>query len=83
MSIEDVFPAMAFSKTEEDIITEIFSNPVVKKYLRIMALEDSKELLELSATSNDKDKLFIAHATVHGKLQVISTLLSIEVISTK
>jgi len=43
-----------------------------------MALNDAKELLSLSVIGNDKDTLAQAHAVVQGKLQVVSTLLSIE-----
>lgn len=77
MSIEAIFPSRILSATEEDIIREIFSNPTVKQYLMRMAVEDTKELLKLSAIQTDKEKLAQAHATVQGKLQVIATLLEI------
>jgi len=78
MSIEDVFPSTSWSKTEEDIVIQSFSNPAIKKYLRKLALEDTKELLQLSAIATDNAALVKAHAVVQGKLQVIATLLSIE-----
>ena len=78
MSIEDIFPATEFSVTEQNLIAEAFANPLVKKYLKSLAAEDTKELLALSATHLDKDRLAAAHATVQGKLQVVATLLSIE-----
>ena len=78
MSIEDVFPSTSWSKTEEDIVIQSFSNPTIKKYLRKLALEDTKELLQLSAIATDNAALVKAHAVVQGKLQVIATLLSIE-----
>lgn len=78
MSIEDVFPTPIMSATEENLIAEAFGSPVVRKYLKMLAANDAKELLALSAMQLDKDKLASAHATVQGKLQVIATLLAIE-----
>jgi len=57
MSIEDVFPSTSWSKTEEDIVIQSFSNPAIKKYLRKLALEDTKELLQLSAIATDNAAL--------------------------
>lgn len=78
MSIEDVFPTPAFSDTEKELVAEAFSSPAVRKYLTILAANDTKELLALSAVDNAGDRLVKAHAVVQGKLQVISTLLAIE-----
>lgn len=72
-----IFPEQTLSKTEQDILFEIYSNPVVKKHLEIMALEDTIELLEMSAISKTDSEIAKAHATVQGKLSVIATLLSI------
>ena len=78
MSIEDVFPSNLTSRTEEAIVIEAFSNPAIKKYLRSLALNDTKELLQLSAIATTNESIIKAHAVVQGKLQVIATLLSIE-----
>jgi len=78
MSLDDAIPNLALSETEEELVREIFTNPLLRKFLRIMALNDAKELLSLSVIGNDKDTLAQAHAVVQGKLQVVSTLLSIE-----
>jgi len=40
-------------------------------------MEDTKELLAISAISKTDQEIAKAHATVNGKLSVISTLLSI------
>lgn len=77
MSLEHLFPSTELSATELDLIVEAFSNPVVKKYLRLLALEDTKELLALSAISNLDTEIIKAHANVQGKLSVLSTLASI------
>lgn len=78
-----MFIIPVLSKTEEDIVIECLSNPSVKKYLSIMAMSDTKELLALSAISTPDSELIKAHATVNGKLAVISTLFSITSTQTK
>lgn len=78
MSINNIFPEEELSKTEKDILLEIFSNSTVKRYLRIIGTEAIKELSGLSALGNNDGTISKAHATVNGKLSVISTLLSIE-----
>lgn len=77
MALEDLFPKLTLSTTEEELIITIFANPVVKKYLRILASEDTKELLAFSAISNPDTEIIKAHANVQGKLSVLSTLVSI------
>lgn len=72
------FPQQTLSETEEMLLFEIYNNPVVKKHLQIMALEDTIELLRLSGINTSDVVIAKAHATVQGKLAVISTLLSIE-----
>ena len=79
--LSQIFPVSSISKTEEVLISEIFCNPLVKKYLRLLAISDTKELLTLSAISTDDSKLIKAHATVQGRLQILGTLLSIEVVT--
>lgn len=77
MSLDSIFPTKNVSDTEESLILEAFSNPIIKQFLTRLAVEDTKELLRLSAINTDKEKLAQAHAVVQGKLQVISTLLEI------
>lgn len=78
MSVRDLFNPEEITKTEEDIIIELFSQPVVKKYLRIMGRNDSMELISLSVTERDDKEISKKHALIQGKLAVITTLLSIE-----
>jgi len=77
MAITDLYKPIEISQTEKDIIVESFSNPVIKKYLQSMALEDTKELVAFSAISNQDSEISKAVANVQGKLSVLSTLLSI------
>jgi len=79
MSIDTIFPLISFSDTDEQIVRETLSNPSIKKYLRRMASEDAKELLSLSGVNSSKEVIHNAHLIVQGKLNVISTLLSIGV----
>jgi hypothetical protein len=82
-SINTLFPLEKLSKTEEDLLLEIYSNPVVKKHLTIMAMEESKELLSLSAISNSDVYVSKALATVQGKLSVLAVLQEISTLKPK
>ena len=82
MSIHSIFPETPFTDTEEEIVIQCMQTPALQKYLRKIALEDTKELLALSAVSTDPDRIARAHATIQGKLQVIATLLSIAEVPT-
>lgn len=77
MSINNIFPPTLLTPPEIGIISEVFTNPVVKKYLHSLAVEDTKELLALAAMNKTQTEIATAHAIVQGKLSVISTLLSI------
>ena len=83
MSLESLIPTPDLSKTEIDVIAEIYQNPAIAKHLRIMALNDTKELLSLSSLSKSEEEIAKALAKVQGKLEVLSTLLSIAVPQTK
>jgi hypothetical protein len=76
--LTNLFPSEELSQTEIDLIAEIFAKPEVKKYLRILARNDSMELLALNNITFDDEKLAKTHAMLHGKLQVLSTLSSLE-----
>jgi hypothetical protein len=65
------------SKEEIASITDIFSSPLVKKYLRIMGQNDLAELAVLSVSERDDSEVAKKHALVQGKLSTLVTLLSI------
>jgi hypothetical protein len=73
-----IFPQQELTETEQHLLAEFYNNPVVKKHLQMMALEDTIELLRLSGIQIPNEVLVKAHATVQGKLAVIGTLLSIQ-----
>lgn len=66
------------SKVEQDIIIDVFSNPVVKKYLRVIAQHDITELATLSISNLSDSEVGKKHSLVQGKLSTIVTLLSIK-----
>ena len=72
-----LFPVPTLTKTEEDILLEIFCNPVVKKYLQVISLNDLVELAEISAIGRSDEDIAKMHATIRGKLSVLQTLLSL------
>lgn len=72
-----LFPGQILSKTEEDILLEIYKNPTVVKHLQIMAQVVLEELASLNSLEKDDTFLAKAHALVSGKLQILQVLLSI------
>lgn len=78
MSIEQVFPSKELAPTEQIVLADALTNSSVRKYLGMIAVEATKELLTLSALKVDKDTIALAHAVVQGKLEVLSLLLSLE-----
>ena len=77
MSLPDLFPEQALSATEIELLAEIYTNPVVKKHLQIMANNDTQELLAFTALGKSDTEVAKALATVQGKLTVLSALMSI------
>ena len=77
MNLTEILDVRPFSKTEEDIVIEIFDNPVVKNYLKTLAKNDLLELATLSITERDNSEVAKKHALIQGRLSTIVTLLSI------
>lgn len=77
MGLSDILNTETLSKTEEVLIQEVFSNPLVKKYLRIMGRNDLEELATISVTEGVDSEVAKKHALIVGKLTVLSTLISI------
>lgn len=75
--VEDLFPKEVITETEQNIIIEIFDNPLVKKYLRVLAQNDLAELATLSITEKVDSEVAKKHALVQGKLSTLVTLISI------
>lgn len=77
MNISEIFQPVNMSKTEVDIIIDIFSNPTIVKYLKMLAQGDILELATLSITEREDSEVAKKHALVQGKLSTIAALLSI------
>jgi len=77
MNISEVFDIPDLTKTEVDIIVDVFSHPTIVKYLKIIAKNDLLELATLSITERDDSEVAKKHALVQGKLSTIAGLLSI------
>ena len=77
-TVDKMFGVVDFTETEQDQIIEIFSNPLVVKYLTNMAREEIKELASVSALRKEDNEVSKMHSAIQGKLQVLSTLLSID-----
>lgn len=77
MSASDLIKNQELSETEQDILVTLYSHPTVKKHLQIMALNDTIELLSLSARGISDRELAMAHENIRGRLSTINTLLSI------
>ena len=77
MDISEIFDIPNLTKTETDIIIDVFSHPTIVKYLKIIAKNDLLELATLSITERDDSEVAKKHALVQGKLSTIAGLLSI------
>lgn len=76
--IENLFPSVVITPEEETLLLEVFKNPVVRKYLKSLGVEATKELLSLDTISESPESLQKKHTLVAGKLSVISMFLSIK-----
>jgi len=65
------------TKTEQDILVNMFLDPTMKKYLRILSCNAVEDLASLSVISENDSELAKKHALVQGKLSVLSTLSNI------
>ena len=76
-TLDEIFPPDSILPQEEDIIVEVFSNPAVRKYLKLLGSNLSKELIGLPILDETPESLVRKHTLTAGKLAVITTLLSI------
>ena len=65
------------SQPEQLLIQEMFHNPTLVKYLKIIGREAVLELASLSALAEQPHELALKHSYVAGKLAVLELLLSI------
>lgn len=77
MSLESLFPTVELTDAEILDIKSHLTSLTVIKYLKSLAVEDSKELLSLSALDMSDEGIANRHIFVSGKLAVLTTLLSL------
>lgn len=77
MSLDNLLLSEELTEAELTELQILFSNKVVRKYLRCMATNSTKELLAVSHPSNDPELIVRLHSVTHGRLEVFSTLLDI------
>lgn len=78
MSVNKIFPSIQLTEAEIVELQTHLSAPVVVKYLTALAVEDSKELLTFNALDMPAQDIANRHLLVTGKLEVLTTLLSIK-----
>ncbi len=82
--LDHIFPEVEFTTEEMLFIEGVLSDPIMKKYLSHLASQEMKDLAALSSTSlSDPSALLISHASVAGRLEVLSNLSSVRANPTK
>jgi len=75
--MEKVFDVQDLSEAETDVLISLFSNPLIVKYLKIVAKNSLIELATLSSTERVDSEVAKKHALVQGKISTLVTLLSL------
>lgn len=73
-----IFPTIQLLEEEENYILTVFSSPIVKKYLRLLAAEASIDLLGSATLTESPEVLQRKHLITSGKLSVLETLIGIQ-----
>jgi len=80
----NIFPEQKLTKTEEDLIAESFSNPVVKKYLHTLAYNIGAELVTSVIDTDETEESWLRKEIfLKGQLRMLDTLLSIQPAATQ
>ena len=72
-----ILPDHTLTPVQVDHLTTVFNDPTVRDYLKGLARECSRDLLELPILSETPESVHKKHLFVSGQLLVLSTLLSI------
>lgn len=78
MNLTDfLFNEPALNQDEENLLRQVFSNPVVRKYLRVLAQNEVSDFI--SANMLEDPEILYARKLMdlQGKLSILSTLISI------
>lgn len=76
--ISEILFSDVLTEGEFNHIRTVFSDPVVKKYLKIIGRNDLAELASLGASTLEDSEVAKKHALIQGKLSTITTLLNIK-----
>lgn len=76
-NIVDIYQIEDVTEPEQLVLKEVFSNPVVAKYLRILAQNDTADFVRADLLKDSPELYARKHSQLQGKLAVIATLLSI------
>lgn len=78
-AISYVFPPIEIGDTEMDVIIAALAIPSLQKYLKSLATNSAVDLLAISLLDKTDANIVKLHARIQGRLEVISTLLSIAI----
>lgn len=77
-TFNELIDIVPLTDVEKDVVVEKLSDPVVRKYLKMLARSDLAELALLSVTERNDSEVSKKHSLVQGKLSAYTTLLSIK-----
>ena len=72
-----LFNEAPLNEGEEDLLRQVFSNPVVIKYLRILAQTETSDFVGANLLQEPEELYARQLMKLQGKLAVVVTLLSI------
>ena len=74
-----ILPIVSLSDTEQTQVQVILSQPIIKKYLSMLATKTVSDICLGSPADSESDSLYIRkEAVLKGQLALIETLLSIQ-----
>ena len=76
--LAEIFYKESLTKEEMNQIQTVLSDPLIKKYFRIIGQNDLAELASLGVAALGDSEVAKKHALVQGKLSTIVTLLNIK-----
>lgn len=77
MKIETILNINEPNEAEIQQLIEVFTKPVVQKYLSTLIAKDLAELADIPLRDMTDSEIIKAHATVSGSMSAYMTLLSI------
>lgn len=76
----NIFPETILTQTEEDILTELYSNPTVIKHLHMLAYNIGRDLVSATPKPGETAENWMRkEAHMKGQLAILDTLVSISI----